>query len=31
MQMGESAKNIEVLVSNDGETMRLEELMPKYW
>lgn len=30
MQMGESAKNIEVLVGNDGETVRLAELMPKY-
>lgn len=30
MQMGESAKNIEVLVGNDGETVRLGDLMPKY-
>lgn len=30
MQMGETAKDIEVLVSNDGRTVRLAQLMPEY-
>lgn len=30
MQMGETAKDIEVLVSNDGRAVRLAQLMPEY-
>ena len=31
MAMGENAKNIEVLINNDGKTMPLKDLMPKWW
>lgn len=30
IQMGETAKDIEVLVSNDGRTVHLAQLMPEY-
>lgn len=30
IQMGEMAKDIEVLVSNDGRTVHLAQLMPEY-
>ena len=31
MQMGENAKNIEVLINNDGKTVLLKDLMPNWW
>ena len=31
MQMGTFAKQIEVLIDNDGKTVLLSELMPSYW
>lgn len=30
MQLGESAKEIEVLINNDGKVIRLKNLMPEY-
>jgi cytidine deaminase len=30
MQLGKNAKDIEILLSNDGKTMNLGELMPEY-
>lgn len=30
MQLGESARNIEILLNNDGKSMSLSELMPEY-
>ncbi len=30
MQLGENARNIEILLNNDGKSMSLSELMPEY-
>lgn len=30
MQLGEKAKDIEIIIDNQGKTLRLGELMPKY-
>lgn len=30
-QMGENAKNIEVLINNDGKTVLLKDLIPSWW
>ena len=30
MQLGKNAKDIEILLNNDGKTMNLGKLMPEY-